>query len=622
MGRQSVAAGWDNAGMLQARKLVPIAVALLVAQLVVRAWLVARGDFYWDDLVLIAQASSDPILSWDYLGTSHDGHLMPGAFLVAGVSTVIAPVQWWLPAVTLVVLQAIASLAVWRMIRIIAPRAGVGALAAFAFYLFVPMTISAYVWWAAGLNTLPMQAALAYIVGTVVLLVRDEVSGTRRTRLLVCAVIAFVVALAFFEKSLLIPPVAFVAAVLAARRPTNKYDEPTSDFRSSPLTVAFTRAGRLWAVFAVVFVAWSVLFLATTTATTGSHSISQAVHLVWRSVNDAIVPAMVGGPWHWERWVPSPPMGVAPLWMIILGWVVIAVLVVATVRARRGVVAVWVCAAIYAVVAQIPVMWNRSGENTALELAQTMRYLPDTALVLTIAFAFIAAAPASSGTHAAPAEPDRRPAIAVAVGALLLVISSMIATSAFATSWRDDPTSDYLANARQSMKDNAGRTMFDQSVPLEVLLPVTYPDNQISRIFGRLPDRPEFGSYTDDLVVLDPNGKAVQGSVTRSRTIEPSEGSCRKPGINGPVRVPLDGPLIDVQWTLQISYCADRDGEVELRLDGGAALRIPVQSGLHVVYAQLTGHGDAVQVRPVTPGLRLHTGEGRVGIPVMAGLAP
>ncbi|WP_442350895.1 hypothetical protein [Gordonia sp. (in: high G+C Gram-positive bacteria)] len=609
--------------MLQARKLVPIAVALLVAQLVVRAWLVARGDFYWDDLVLIAQASSDPILSWNYLGTSHDGHLMPGAFLVAGVSTVIAPVQWWLPAATLVVLQAIASLAVWRMIRIIAPRAGVGALAAFAFYLFVPMTISAYVWWAAGLNTLPMQAALAYIVGTVVLLVREDVSGARRTRLLVGAVIAFVVALAFFEKSLLIVPVAFVAAVLAARRPTNRYEEESgADFRSSPLTVAFTRARGLWAVLGVVFVAWAVLFLATTTATTGSHSLSQAAHLVWRSVNDAIVPSMVGGPWHWERWVPSPPMGFAPVWMIVLGWVVIAVLVVATVRARRGVVAVWVCAAIYAVAAQIPVMWNRSGENTALELAQTMRYLPDTALVLTIAFAFIAAAPASTGTHSAPAEPDRRPAIAVAVGAALLVISSMIATSAYSTTWRDDPTSDYLANARQSMKDNAGRTMFDQAVPLEVLLPVAYPDNQISRIFGRLRDRPEFGSYTDDLVVLDPNGKAAPGSVTRSRTIEPSAGSCRRPAIDGPVRVPLDGPLIDVQWTLQISYCADRDGEVELRLDGGEALRVPVQSGLHIVYVQLNGQGDAVQVRPVTPGLRLHTGEGRVGVPVMAGLAP
>ncbi|MCF8586933.1 hypothetical protein [Gordonia liuliyuniae] len=610
------------AAVVPAAAVVPIAGALLVAQLVVRAWLVARGNFYWDDLVLISQASSDPILSWDYLGSSHDGHFMPGAFLVAGVSTVIAPVQWWLPAATLVVLQAIASLAVWRMIRIITPRAGVAALAAFAFYLFVPMTISAYVWWAAGLNTLPMQAALAYVVGNAILLVRDDVSDARRTRLVVCAVAAFVIALTFFEKSLLILPVAFVAALLATRRRTNRFEHPDTDYRTSALTVTFTRARNLWAILGTVFVAWAVLFFATTTATEGSHSFSQTAHLVWRSINNAIVPSFAGGPWNWERWVPSPPMGLAPVWMIVLGWVIIAVLVVSTVRATRGAVAVWVCAALYAVLAQAPVLWTRSGEFTSLELAQTMRYLPDTALVFTIAFALIAAAPSASGTHAAASEPDRRPTIAVAVGAVLLVVSSMIATSAYSTSWREDPTADYLANARQAMKDNAGRTMFDQAVPLEVLLPVAYPDNQISRIFGRLPERPEFGSYTDDLVVLDPTGKATQGAVTRARTIEPSAGSCRRPGIAGPERLALDGPLLDLQWTLQISYCADRDGEIEVRLDGGDPLQIPVQSGLHVVYAQLTGHGDGVQIRPVTPGLHLHTGEGRVGNAVMAGLAP
>lgn len=612
----------DNAGMPHARKLLPIAVALLVAQLIVRAWLVVRGDFYWDDLVLIAQASSNPILSWDYLGTSHDGHFMPGAFLVAGVSTVIAPVQWWLPAATLVVMQAIASLAVWRMIRIIAPRAGVGAIAAFAFYLFVPMTISSYVWWAAGLNALPMQAALAYVVGTAVILVRDDVPDRRRMRLTVLASIAFVVALCFFEKSLVILPVAFVAALFAARRPANRYEHPDADYRTSPLSVTFTRARTLWAVLGVIFVAWAVLFLATTTATDGEHSLSQTAHLVWRSINNAIVPALAGGPWDWERWIPSPPMGLAPVWMIVLGWVILGVLVVTSVMMRRGVAAIWVCVAVYVVVVQALVLWTRSGEHTSLELAQTLRYLPDTALVLTIAFALIAAAPSSRGTHSPVASAGRAPAIGVAVGTVLLIVSSMIATSAYATSWHDDPTADYLANARKAMEDNAGRTMFDQDVPLEVLLPVTYPNNQISRIFARLPERPEFGSHTDELVVLDPTGRATPGAVTRERTIEAGDGSCRRPEIRGPERLALDGPLLDLQWTLQISYCADRDGEIELRLDGGTPLRVPVRSGLHSVYVQLIGHGDGVQIRPVTPGLRLHTGEGRVGLPVMAGLAP
>ncbi|WP_132993174.1 DUF3488 domain-containing protein [Gordonia zhaorongruii] len=607
--------------MFQARRITAFAVALIVAQLIVRTWLVARGHFYWDDLILISRASSHPILSWEFLGHSHDGHFMPAAFGVAGLSTLIAPVQWWLPAITLVVLQAVASIAVWRMIKIIAPGGRGGALAALAFYLFVPMTLTAFVWWAAGLNTLPLQAAMAYIVGSAVRLVRDRAEGKERSRLIVCSVIAFVVALAFFEKSLMILPVAFVAALLAVRA-SAKHSADPGDYRTSALSVTFLRARSLWAALGVLFAAWSVLFLSTTTATDGEHSVSQTARLVWRSVNNAIVPSFAGGPWDWERWIPSPPMGFAPIWMIGIGWLVLAGLVIATMRAKRGIGIIWFCAGLYAVGAQIPVMWTRSSENTALELAQTLRYLPDTALVFTIAFALIVASQSSSGSHSATAEPDRRPAIVGTVGAVVLAVSAMIATTTFAESWRSDGTAEYLSNAKQSLRENSDRVMFDQEVPLEVLLPVAYPNNLISHVFGRLSERPDFGTHTDRLVVLDPNGQAVPGGVTRARTISESSGSCKRPGIRGPERLDLDGPLIDVQWTIQLSYCADRDGEIELRLDGGEPLRVPVKSGLQFLYAQLHGAGDALQIRPVTPGLRLHTGEGRVGRPVMAGLAP
>ena len=95
--------------MLNARMMSMIAVALIAGQLIIRGWLVATGDFYWDDLVLIARASSNPILSWEYLGHSHDGHFMPAAFLLAGVATWLAPVNWVLPALPLDPLLACGS---------------------------------------------------------------------------------------------------------------------------------------------------------------------------------------------------------------------------------------------------------------------------------------------------------------------------------------------------------------------------------------------------------------------------------------------------------------------------------------------------------------------------------
>jgi len=94
-----------------ARTVVWIALALIAAQTVIRIWLVARGYFYWDDLILIGQASTESIWSWSYLMQDHDGHLMPGAFLAAGVITELSPLNWAIPAVTLVVGQLLVSLA-------------------------------------------------------------------------------------------------------------------------------------------------------------------------------------------------------------------------------------------------------------------------------------------------------------------------------------------------------------------------------------------------------------------------------------------------------------------------------------------------------------------------------
>lgn len=598
--------------MLNARMMSMIAVALIAGQLIIRGWLVATGNFYWDDLVLIARASSNPILSWEYLGHSHDGHFMPAAFLLAGVATWLAPVNWALPALTLIVLQAIASVAVWRMIRVIAPAARAGALVALAFYLFSPMTVPAFAWWASGLNTLPMQAALAWIVADAVGLARGDIDPERRRAVWIRSTVVFVVALAFFEKSLFILPIAFVAAVLA------------SGAGRTALT-ATLRAGReLWSSLAVVTALWVVVYFVTADPFAGNHSVGQTARLVWRSVNHAIVPSLVGGPWEWDRWTPGPPTGFPATWMIVVGWLVLAAVTWWAVTRRRGAVPIIAFAALYAVAAQIPVMWNRSSPETAVALAQHMRYLPDTALVFAIAIALLAGA---RSTTASPPErrhsaEEKSPAVLlVPVVAALAMVSAVVSLVSFSASWRDNPTGDYLKTAVATLHDNAEATLLDQSVPLEILQPVVYPDNQISRIFGRVDPRPEFGTSTDRLLVLDTAGNAVPGGVTQRRLVGAGLGNCARPEISGPTRLALDGPLFPWPWTVALSYCATRDGEVEMKLDGGQAVRVPVRSGLGSIYVRLDGGGDAISVRPVTAGLRLHTGAGRVGEAVEARFA-
>ncbi|QKT09035.1 hypothetical protein HUN08_03800 [Gordonia sp. X0973] len=586
--------------------------ALVAVYVVVRIVLAATGGFYWDDLILIGRASTHNVLSWDYLTHNHDGHFMPGAFFAAGVATLIAPTQWWPAAVTLVVLATAVAFAVWRMIRLIVGRESWAAVVVLAFFLFTPMTVPAYVWWAAALNSLPMLFAMAWLVGDAVLLCRGTdadgvVLAQHRRRVVVWrSVVIYLVALACFEKSLYILPVVFVAAVLWTwtQGPTRT---------RKPLVVASSRAKDLWLPLVGVTVVWLVVFLSFTggQGAAGNHGFVQTVHLVWRTINNAVVPSLAGGPWNWDRWLPSPPMGFAPVWQIVVGWLVLAVVIGAIAVYRRRALPIVAAAAAYVVLAQVPVMWNRSSANTALELAQTMRYLPDAALVMTVALALVVAVPRASERHARWAD---RPALrSAAVATVLLVVASGVGVWNFAQSWRNNPTPDYLRVARASLRAEQGRVVFDQALPLEVLTPVAFPENQISHTFGRLRPAVRFGTVTDDLKVLDTHGRLVAGGVTPARTFAAGDGDCGRPEVRRPSRIGLSGPLLNWTWTIALPYCANRDGQLSVQLAGGQPVVVDVRAGLHVVYVQTTGRGTSILLRPTTPGLAVHTGEGRVG---------
>ena len=213
--REGLAGGastWWSSDRWAGPLLIVGAVALVV-HLALRIWLLTRGNFYWDDLVLVGRASTHSLWSWSYLGHDHDGHFMPAAFLVAGVCTHLAPLSWPLAAASLLIGQLLAAAAVARMLVVIAGRVCPAVLAAWLFFLFTPMTVPAFAWWAAGLNSLPMQAGLAWIIADAVLVARGRRTAT--PWMIVSSVAILLVACAFFEKSLLIVPAAIAFAVLA-----------------------------------------------------------------------------------------------------------------------------------------------------------------------------------------------------------------------------------------------------------------------------------------------------------------------------------------------------------------------------------------------------------------------
>ncbi|MEH3155032.1 MAG: hypothetical protein PGN29_06660 [Gordonia paraffinivorans] len=583
----------------RARTLLLVAGAALVAQLALRCWTLARGDFYWDDVILIARAGSSDGLG--YLFDNHDGHVMPAAFAVVGLLTAVAPLSWPVAAASLVVGQAVVSLVVARLLVLVGGLRP-ATVAVFVLVLVSPMTVPASVWWAAGLNSLPFLAAAAWVAGDAVLACRTMPPVALRTLAVRSGIVA-AVGMAFFEKAALIGPIALVVAVLCVRR--DALAGGTLSVRA-----ALSRSRALWGALAGVTAVWAVAFVALAHPAAGDHSLSQTWALVWRGVTRGVVPALLGGPWSWGRWNPSPPFGTASTGVVVASAVVLIGLVVAAVAMRRGAAVVVVAAAGYVVLAQALVSWNRSSTGTALELAQTLRYLPDSALVTAVAAVLILSSPPRRELSG----PTRRRAGVVGVLATAAVaVSSVVSTVAFTDSWADNPTSAYLRTASSSLSDMRDTPMFDQALPLEVLLPVAYPDNQISRVFAGLHDRPRFGDWTDRLRVLDPRGHATDGAVTRARAFVAGAGTCARPEVTGPAAIPLDGPLIRWKWTVAVGYCATGDGRIEVRIGDSAPVTVPVRSGLHPLYVQARGSGDTVSVRPLTPGLGVHFSAGQVG---------
>ncbi len=602
-----------------------VAVVLIGAQIAVRGWVAGRGYFYWDDLILVGRAGRYPLWSPDLLLYDHDGHFMPLAFATAWVVTKIAPLQWGGAVVTMLVLQLAASVAVLRMLLVLVPlragRARWALLIPFAGYLFCPLTLPAFAWWAASLNALPLQFALAWVVADAVLLVR-----TGRGRYAVSGVLVLIVGLLFFEKAVAVPFVAFAVAVL------DRYvRRPESSGRAAVRAVAGAGA-RLWLGSAAVLAGWTAAYLTVANHTGLDTSLAGVRRLLHSATSLGIVPTLLGGPWVWERWLPSTPWATPPGWAVVLAWLMVALVVLLSVWMRRRVLPVWILVAGYVLAVQLPIVLIRGGPNTAAELMQSLRYLADVAVVLAAGCALLLAAPVrETGGTRSGAGASRRPGpgfgrppensrswargsvIALTVA---FVASSLYTTVSFTRSWQISPTRTYLTNAEAAFADWDGSPLLEQEVPWDVLTPMAHPQNLAARVLGPIAPAGAFAVATPRLRMLTDEGKLVDASVWWNRRIlaGPEPGCGYRVDGAQPVALWLDGPMLEHGWTAQINYFADRDGRITVALEHGAPAVAPVRAGVHTVFVHVVGSGELLRIGSRTPGLDVCVGVGPVGV--------
>src|SRR6201993_4589717 len=412
-----------------------IAAALVTVQLAIRAVLAFGGYFYWDDLILIGKAGTEGLLLPSYLFDDHDGHVMPGAFLVAGAIIRLAPLDWTGPAISLVALQLLASLTLLRALHAVLGWRPV-LLIPLTFALFTPLGVPGFAWWAAALNSLPMLAALAWVCADAVLLVR-----TGNQRYAATGVLVYFGGLLFFEKAAVIPFVAFAVAALLSHVRGDR----------APVRTVWRAGARLWIASLALTVGWVALYLAVVNQRRWSTDLSMTWDLLARSITHGIVPGLAGGPWYWDRWAPSSPWAAPPPLVMALGWLVLIGAPALSLLRKQRIGLVWLTAAGYTVACQVPIYLMRSSKQTALELAQTLRYLPDLVAVLALLAAVTFSAPNRIEDMSRRLDASRRRAVVVTGLAGLFVASSLYSTATFLTSWRDNPAQPYLQNARAGL---------------------------------------------------------------------------------------------------------------------------------------------------------------------------
>jgi hypothetical protein len=473
-------------------------------------------------------------------------------------------------------------------------------LAPLTFALFTPLAVPGFAWWAAALNSLPLLAALAWVCADAILLVR-----TGNQRYAITGLLVYVGGLLFFEKAAVIPFVAFTVAAL--------YAHVTA---SGSMPAVWRRGIRLWVPSVAVTAAWIVVYLIVVDQKRWSFDLAMTWDLLSRSVTHGIVPGLVGGPWDWQRWSPASPWATPPVVVIVLGCVALTAVVAVSFMRKERIGILWLAALGYAVACQIPIYLMRSSRFTALELAQTLRYLPDLVVVLALLAAVGLCAPNRERSRWLDSSRARMVVIVSLTAAF--VASSLYSTATFLTSWRDNPAQPYLQNARAAFAvahAASDAPLLDQEVDPLVLQRVAWPENLTSHMFALLRDRPEFAGATTELRMLDSKGHLVDAKVTWVRSIvegpAPQCGYFVQPDFG--VRMPLDGPLLPADWTAEINYLANSDGSMTLSLSEGPETKVPVRPGLNRVYVRLRGAGDAINVAANTSALSVCIAAGPVG---------
>lgn len=563
------------------------AILLIVAALLFRAWALKGSWFYFDDLAFMSAGMNDK-LDWDFVSRNYAGHLMPAGWLVIKALATLAPYEWPTWAALLLLMQAIASFGMFRLLRSMFgdTRAVLALLAGYCFYIF---TVPAGVWFAAGINQLPLQIALVFGVHAHLSYLRTHSKWS-----LAAAIAWSAFGLAFYEKSALLFGLYALIALcwfssgLLAERVKHLWER---------YRLGIIAYGCLAVPYVVIYLKYGLDF--------GSRdapgSLISAV--AYRLVGVALSTGAIGGPFEW-RPISANALA-APSDLITLGsWVAVGSLIYYAARTRTASRRAWWLIG-FTSTANVYLLATARANLVGADIGLEYRYQTEAAAVLVLSVGLALLPLRGADEVNAVREDVPRPfenSSAVRVVTILVVIGCVISTLAYVRNWQDrNGTKAYYDNARKDiLASKLDRVpLVDLPVPQNMLWAFGYPENTYSHIFRNLERHVVFPDHAvDQIFMLSGSGRLVPLGFPPQRTMIHGQGQgCgyilhRK----RPTTIPLDGPVVGGGWWIAMAYASPHDFGVQIEL-GDSTREMKLPAGMHTAYFKADGSYGSVVLR-------------------------
>ena len=555
---------------------LPVAVGVIVAQLVLRGWASFGSWWVGDDYVFIARVFGPGGTTLSGVLADFAGHVMPGDFYVTWLMTKAAPFDYAWPATLLLLMQALASLGFLRLLLAGFGRRW-GIVPPLVLYAATSFSVESSVWWATGIQALPLQIAFFWSMSCQLTYLR-----TRHPRSAIMALAWVALGLVFYEKTLLVIGALGIVTVAYYTRGTAR-ERLLQLWRT--YRVSLVGAFVLGIGYLVLYVHYGLNFSPTEAARTPIAPTAEVMILRgWG-------PATVGGPLTWRHDDPAAPISFAQpsTFFVLVSWVLIVLFVRELARSRSRSLRAMLLPGFFLVCDVLLVVASRASMIGPV-IGYEYRYITELSAVTATAVAF-ACLPARGAiepvtvTRPSPFLDRRRPVVlACSVVAALGIFS----TVGYVTTWhrglREQKT--YMSNLIGDIRTaRPGTAVEDAVLPTSVVLPLVAPNNLLSHVFAPIDQHLDYVTVgTDRVLTLAPDGQLQPLDVTPDQHAVPSADTpCAYHVGHGETTIPLDGTSLFGDVWVKVGYIATADSSINVSA-GGLTQQASVSSGLHTLY--------------------------------------